>query len=459
MPRLRRAPHQGLLPALRRDGVQRLRAARRRGRAAGHRHRATGRSRSCTPASTRRSASGCAGCAQHVEGEEMFLANYADVLTDAPLDDMIDRFRAQPDTVGALLAVPPQSAFHCVDVGDDDPIHSISTAAARCRSGRTAATSCSGRRSSTTSRRTATWSATAAMVLAKEGRHDGLPATAGSGSPPTRSRSAPRWRPPTRAAPGRGCCGTRERARRARSRCRPRSRPCATTSTSADAQPAARAPRPAGAARRALRRHRDRRGRHAAGAVPRAPRASRSRRSCSPAAGRCARRRNGPRWPRSARARGSRSPCSTCPTAGCPPAGSGPRARWRSCARAGEPDLILAPDRARRPPGPPHARQARAHRRSATTSRWATRSSSGRATSPSPPSSSRSPSRCCGRRSPSCTSTTAASATAPGSTPRCSSGLARVRGVQCHARYAEAFHAVKMVLGVGPAAGPSIPTD
>ena len=57
----------------------------------------------------------------------MFLANYADVLTDTPLDDMLARFRAQPDKVGALLAVPPQSAFHCLDVGDDDTIHSIST--------------------------------------------------------------------------------------------------------------------------------------------------------------------------------------------------------------------------------------------------------------------------------------------------------------------------------------------
>ena len=28
----------------------------------------------------------------HVEGEEMFLANYADVLTNAPLDKMIERF-------------------------------------------------------------------------------------------------------------------------------------------------------------------------------------------------------------------------------------------------------------------------------------------------------------------------------------------------------------------------------
>jgi LmbE family N-acetylglucosaminyl deacetylase len=33
------------------------------------------------------------------------------------------------------------------------------------------------------------------------------------------------------------------------------------------------------------------------------------------------------------------------------------------------------------------------------------------------------------------------------------SGLARIRGVQCHARYAEAFHASKLVLGVAPLTG------
>lgn len=61
-----------------------------------------------------------------VQGEDMFLANYADVLTDMPLDDMVGRFRAS-DAVGGLLAVPPQSAFHCVDVGDDGAITSIVT--------------------------------------------------------------------------------------------------------------------------------------------------------------------------------------------------------------------------------------------------------------------------------------------------------------------------------------------
>jgi glucose-1-phosphate cytidylyltransferase len=55
-----------------------------------------------------------------VEGEEMFLANYADVLTDAPIDAMVAQFAAKPDAVGQLLAVPPQAAFHVVDVSEGD---------------------------------------------------------------------------------------------------------------------------------------------------------------------------------------------------------------------------------------------------------------------------------------------------------------------------------------------------
>jgi glucose-1-phosphate cytidylyltransferase len=52
-----------------------------------------------------------------VEDEEMFLANYADVFTDASLPDMISRFAAT-DAVASLLAVPPQSSHHVVDVGE-----------------------------------------------------------------------------------------------------------------------------------------------------------------------------------------------------------------------------------------------------------------------------------------------------------------------------------------------------
>lgn len=52
---------------------------------------------------------------RHVEGEAMFLANYADVLTNAPLPDMIARFEASTAVAG-LLAVPPQSSHHVVDI-------------------------------------------------------------------------------------------------------------------------------------------------------------------------------------------------------------------------------------------------------------------------------------------------------------------------------------------------------
>jgi glucose-1-phosphate cytidylyltransferase len=53
-----------------------------------------------------------------VEDEPMFLVNYADVLTNAPLPDMIARFEASSATA-CLLAVPPQSSHHVVDIGED----------------------------------------------------------------------------------------------------------------------------------------------------------------------------------------------------------------------------------------------------------------------------------------------------------------------------------------------------
>jgi glucose-1-phosphate cytidylyltransferase len=59
-----------------------------------------------------------------VEDEPAFLANYADVFTDAPLPDMIERFTAT-DAVASLLAVPPQSSHHVVDVGENGLITSV----------------------------------------------------------------------------------------------------------------------------------------------------------------------------------------------------------------------------------------------------------------------------------------------------------------------------------------------
>ncbi len=59
-----------------------------------------------------------------VEDEPMFLANYADVLTNAKLPDMIDRFEASDAVIG-LLAVPPQSSHHVVDIDDDGVITQV----------------------------------------------------------------------------------------------------------------------------------------------------------------------------------------------------------------------------------------------------------------------------------------------------------------------------------------------
>jgi glucose-1-phosphate cytidylyltransferase len=59
-----------------------------------------------------------------VADEEMFLANYADVLTDAPLPDMISAFAAS-DAVSSLLAVPLQSSHHVVDVGNDGRVSRV----------------------------------------------------------------------------------------------------------------------------------------------------------------------------------------------------------------------------------------------------------------------------------------------------------------------------------------------
>ena len=59
-----------------------------------------------------------------VDGEEMFLANYADVLTNAPLQDIIGRFE-RSDAVASLLAVPPQSSHHIVEIGDDGLISQV----------------------------------------------------------------------------------------------------------------------------------------------------------------------------------------------------------------------------------------------------------------------------------------------------------------------------------------------
>jgi glucose-1-phosphate cytidylyltransferase len=50
---------------------------------------------------------------KHVAGEEMFLANYSDGLTDLPLPDQIEAFK-RSGAVGAFLSVKPNLSYHFV---------------------------------------------------------------------------------------------------------------------------------------------------------------------------------------------------------------------------------------------------------------------------------------------------------------------------------------------------------
>lgn len=57
----------------------------------------------------------------HLDDDEVFLANYGDVLTDAPMNDIITDFLAT-DAAGSLLAVRPQDSFHVVAIDGDSRI-------------------------------------------------------------------------------------------------------------------------------------------------------------------------------------------------------------------------------------------------------------------------------------------------------------------------------------------------
>ena len=56
-----------------------------------------------------------------LDDDEVFLANYGDVLTDAPMNDIVDELMAS-DAVGSLLAVRPQESFHVVDIGSSSRV-------------------------------------------------------------------------------------------------------------------------------------------------------------------------------------------------------------------------------------------------------------------------------------------------------------------------------------------------
>ncbi len=63
---------------------------------------------------------------KHLDGEETFLANYADGLSDVYLPSLID-FHRQQQSVATFMAVKPSQTFHVVSVEDSGEVHSINT--------------------------------------------------------------------------------------------------------------------------------------------------------------------------------------------------------------------------------------------------------------------------------------------------------------------------------------------
>jgi glucose-1-phosphate cytidylyltransferase len=60
----------------------------------------------------------------YVGGDEFFLANYGDVLTDAPLQEMIDVLAAS-DKVALFLCVHPTYQFHVVSLSDGGTVRDV----------------------------------------------------------------------------------------------------------------------------------------------------------------------------------------------------------------------------------------------------------------------------------------------------------------------------------------------
>lgn len=61
---------------------------------------------------------------EHLRGEAIFLASYADGLTDYPLPTIIDRL-AQTDSVGVMLTARPNAAFHLVEHGPGGRVQAL----------------------------------------------------------------------------------------------------------------------------------------------------------------------------------------------------------------------------------------------------------------------------------------------------------------------------------------------
>jgi glucose-1-phosphate cytidylyltransferase len=61
---------------------------------------------------------------KYLEGEPMFMANYADGLTDMPLSEYIDNFQRQ-NKIATFICVKPSQTFHVVSTDMEDEVTSI----------------------------------------------------------------------------------------------------------------------------------------------------------------------------------------------------------------------------------------------------------------------------------------------------------------------------------------------
>src|SRR5207248_2972818 len=59
-----------------------------------------------------------------LDGEDVFLANYSDGLSDLPLGDMLDRFRTSGATA-SFVCVRPSASFHVVDLESSGAVRGL----------------------------------------------------------------------------------------------------------------------------------------------------------------------------------------------------------------------------------------------------------------------------------------------------------------------------------------------
>ena len=60
----------------------------------------------------------------YLKGEEMFMANYSDGVTDLPLSDYVDEFK-QRDKVASFVAVRPPGSYHVIGIEEDGRVTGI----------------------------------------------------------------------------------------------------------------------------------------------------------------------------------------------------------------------------------------------------------------------------------------------------------------------------------------------